>query len=91
MKHTMTFLSIFLFVIFFFVGCEKNNTRLYQGYAEGEFVNISSSQSGRLDKLFVRRGDTVKYGSNLFALECENETLALQQALTRLKMDDFTL
>ena len=87
----MTFLSIFLFVILFFLGCEKNTTRVYQGYAEGEFVNISSSQSGRLDKLFVRRGDNVKYGSNLFALECENETLALQQASSALAVAQSTL
>ena len=84
--------SFLLFIaLFIFIGCEKNTPRVYQGYAEGEFVNISSSQSGRLDKLFVRRGDNVKYGSNLFALECENETLALQQASSALAVAQSTL
>jgi HlyD family secretion protein len=69
-----------LLLLLFFAGCRKNDEKTYQGYAEGEFVNISSSQSGTLDKLFVKRGDQVSDHSNLFALECQSEVIALHQA-----------
>jgi HlyD family secretion protein len=49
-------------------GCQKEGATTYQGYAEGEFVNIASSQSGRLDKLFVKKGESVAKNSALFAL-----------------------
>lgn len=64
---------------------------MYNGYAEGEYVNISSTQSGKLDKLFVTRGAHVSSNDNLFALECESEVLALQQAQADLAAAEATL
>jgi len=52
----------------------------YQGYVEGEFVYLSSSQSGTLTQLAVQRGQTVAANAPAFALEAVNETAALQQA-----------
>ena len=52
----------------------------YQGYVEGEFVSVSASQAGRLDRLSAARGDTVAQGAPLFALECADEAAARQQA-----------
>ncbi|TKC79930.1 HlyD family efflux transporter periplasmic adaptor subunit [Trinickia terrae] len=52
----------------------------YQGYVEGEFVYLSSSQSGTLAQLFVRRGQTVAGNTPVFTLESVDETAALQQA-----------
>ncbi|CAN0625790.1 HlyD family secretion protein [Burkholderia multivorans] len=52
----------------------------YQGYVEGEFVYLSSSQSGTLTQLSVQRGQTVAADTPAFALEAVNETAALQQA-----------
>ncbi|PTB21682.1 secretion protein HlyD [Trinickia symbiotica] len=52
----------------------------YQGFAEGEFVYVSSSQSGTLAQLSVKRGQNVAAGTPLFALEAVDETAALQQA-----------
>ncbi|NHL68874.1 HlyD family efflux transporter periplasmic adaptor subunit [Burkholderia ambifaria] len=52
----------------------------YQGYVEGEFVYLSSSQAGTLTQLSVERGQTVAAGTPVFALEAVSETAALQQA-----------
>jgi len=64
---------------------------MYNGYAEGEFVNLSSTQSGKLDKLFVKRGDHVSIKDNLFALECDSELLTLKQATADLAAAEATL
>ncbi len=49
----------------------------YQGYVEGEFVQISSAVAGRLTVLAVQRGDSVQTGNPLFCLEDDYETAAL--------------
>jgi HlyD family secretion protein len=72
-------------------GCQKENGKTYQGYAEGEFVNIASSQSGRLDKLFVNRGQNISKDAPLFALECDSEVAAVNQAKSELKVAIATL
>jgi HlyD family secretion protein len=71
--------SFFLISVLVLTGCNKDETPTYQGYVEGEYVNISSSQSGRLDKLFVTRGENVKTDAPLFVLDSENETDQLHQ------------
>ncbi|WP_321856877.1 HlyD family secretion protein [Burkholderia cenocepacia] len=52
----------------------------YQGYVEGEFVYLSSSQAGTLTQLSVERGQAVAAGAPAFALDAVSETAALQQA-----------
>ncbi|RQR65874.1 HlyD family efflux transporter periplasmic adaptor subunit [Burkholderia sp. Bp9126] len=63
-------------------GCKQraDERPTYQGYVEGEFVYLSSSQSGTLAQLAVQRGQTVAANAPAFALEAVNETAALQQA-----------
>lgn len=90
MKYIPLLFPLFMTIIFF-SGCESNTAKTYQGYVEGEFVNISSSQSGRLDKLFIKRGESISKNTNLFALECENELLALQQVSAELFAAQATL
>ena len=82
---------LFLFLVLLLGGCEHSQIQTYSGYAEGEFVNISSTQSGKLDKLFVKRGDHVSLNDNLFALECESELLSLKQAQGDLSAAESTL
>lgn len=88
MKTTMLLLTISFFI---FNGCQKSDTQIFSGYAEAEFVNISSTQSGKLDKLFIKRGDKVALNANLFALECDSELLALKQASEDLSAAEATL
>lgn len=80
-----------LLLLFMFAGCQSSDIQNYQGYAEGEFVNISSTQSGKLDKLFVKRGDTVSKDTALYALESDSEVIALNQAASALAVAESTL
>nr|WP_321803537.1 HlyD family efflux transporter periplasmic adaptor subunit [Burkholderia sp. BCC1988] len=64
----------------FFTGCSKPPGNTYQGYVEGEYLYMASSQAGRLVNLAVRRGETVTSGALLFALEASNEEDAFDQA-----------
>ena len=63
------------------MGCSEKRPPSYQGYIEGEFVYVSSAESGRLDRLLVARGDSTVPGAALFVLESENEAAAQRQAL----------
>lgn len=63
----------------------------FQGYVEGEFVNVATSQAGRLDALAVARGQQVERGSPLFALEAANEVALRQQAANQLKAAEAQL
>ncbi|KWK77446.1 HlyD family secretion protein [Burkholderia ubonensis] len=61
-------------------GQRADERATYQGYVEGEFVYLSSSQSGTLAQLAVQRGQSVAENTPAFALEAVDETAALQQA-----------
>ena len=61
-------------------GCSNTQPPTYQGYVEGEFVNVSSSESGRLERLLVARGEHAPAGAPLFALEAEPQAAAVLQA-----------
>jgi len=71
---------VLYFVIFASVGCSHKKSNSYQGYVEGEFVYVSSSQSGRLDHLSVVRGEKIALHAPLFSLESESEADAKRQA-----------
>ncbi|MGD9788032.1 MAG: HlyD family secretion protein [Sulfuricellaceae bacterium] len=58
---------------------------VYQGYAEGEYVRVAAPFAGSLTALAVKRGDQVKAGAPLYALEQENERAARLEAEERLK------
>lgn len=63
--------------------CQKTDPSLVQGYVEGEFVYVASPFGGRLDKLSVQRGDQVKAGQVLFALDAASEIAARDEAQRR--------
>jgi HlyD family secretion protein len=64
----------------FCLSCSSPHPESYQGYVEGEFVYLSSSQPGQLAHLAVSRGVQVTAGAPLFTLEAVEETAAQQQA-----------
>jgi HlyD family secretion protein len=55
--------------------CGNGNSNSYQGWAEGVFVFVGPDEAGRVEKLAVREGDTVKPGDLLFTVDSD-----LQQA-----------
>jgi HlyD family secretion protein len=70
----------FLGLLLLTTGCSRHGQDAYQGYAEGEFVYVASSQPGRLDQLAVVRGQQVTAGTPLFVLESVQELAAQRQA-----------
>ena len=65
--------------------CNRGPRDTSQGYVEGEFVYMASSQAGQLVGLPVQRGQTVTSGALLFTLESQNEADAVQQASRQLE------
>jgi len=63
-----------------FSACSKDNPGSYQGYVEGEFVHVGSGVAGRLERLFVARGQSVEANAALFELEADQEAAAVRQA-----------
>ncbi|VVE00776.1 Multidrug resistance protein MdtA [Pandoraea eparura] len=61
-------------------GCGDHGPRPWQGYVEGEFVYVASSQAGTLTTLSVTRGQQVKAGDALFDLESTFELAAQAHA-----------
>jgi HlyD family secretion protein len=73
-----------LFVALTLAACSHRDDNTYQGYVEGEFVYLASSQPGTLTQLSVTRGETVDASAPVFALESVDEAAALQQAQQQL-------
>ena len=66
------------------VGCDHPPSDLVQGYVEGEFIYVAAPLAGTLESLSVRRGDQVRAGHNLFALEQAPEKDARDEAERKL-------
>lgn len=67
-----------------FSACSKSPSHdVFHGYVEGEFVYVASPLAG-IVTLAVARGDTVKKGEPLFALESEAERSSRDEARRRL-------
>ncbi|HEX4618388.1 MAG TPA: HlyD family efflux transporter periplasmic adaptor subunit [Steroidobacteraceae bacterium] len=64
--------------------CSGSRGTTYQGYAEGEFVYLASSQPGRLEHLAVSRGQQVGQGTLVFSLEASEEQAGQHQAQQQL-------
>ena len=60
--------------------CSRPGAIAHQGYVEGEFVHVAAGTSGRLEQLFVQRGQTIAAGAPLFRLEADQESAAVRQA-----------
>src|ERR1700744_2480879 len=72
-------------------GCSGDVPGTYQGYIEGEYVYVASPIGGSLTNLLVARGDSVKAGQLLFALERQSELAALDQAQKNLDQSQANL
>lgn len=66
------------------LGCSGSGTTPFQGYVEGEFVYMASSQPGRLQHLATQRGQQVARDAELFTLEAIQEKAEQQQARQQL-------
>lgn len=73
-----------IFCLFLLVGCSNGRGNALQGYVEGEYTNIAPLLSGRLQKLYVERGQSVIMGQRLFDLDPEPEASELSKAISDL-------
>ena len=87
----LPFLSAVLSGFLAVTGCSGKPSPGHQGYVEGEFVHVSSSETGRLVHLSVTRGQRVQAGTPLFSLESVNEAAAQRQARQQLSAADAQL
>ena len=65
--------------------CSREPTNVFQGYVEGDFVYMASSQPGQLVSLGVQRGQEIAAGTTLFTLESQSEADAVTQAQHQLQ------
>ena len=84
-------LAAFALAALLLSGCDKPAPAGYQGYIEGEFVNLASAFAGQLQKLHVRRGTQVTAGQPVFVLEQGNEQAARVEEEERLKSAEAKL
>ena len=73
------------------LGCRGAGSHQVQGYVEGEYVYVASPLAGELELLGVERGDQVKAGQELFALEDAAERASRDEALQRLAQSQAEL
>ena len=71
--------------------CKPADQHGWQGYVEAEYTYIAPLGSGRITTLAVARGDTVKAGQPLFALERDAELAARDQAAAELAQAESDL
>jgi HlyD family secretion protein len=69
--------------------CHRDAVTSWQGYAEGEYVNIAAPRGGRLLELAVHKGETIAAGAPLFRLDPEPEATAVAEARQRLEQAGF--
>jgi HlyD family secretion protein len=66
-------------------GCFGGDEPTFQGYVEGEFVEVAPEVSGRIVEISVRRGDVVGAGARLFRLDGGEAKAAAAQAEAELE------
>ena len=75
----------FAFVLASLAGCSGQSASGYQGYVEGDFVHLASPLGGRLERLWVQRGQAIDAGARVFALDTQEEVAARRQADEQVK------
>ncbi|QDL54148.1 HlyD family secretion protein [Rhodoferax aquaticus] len=63
--------------------CTQKPPAAWSGYAEGDYVYVSSPIAGRVEGVAVRAGESVRQGAALFNLDASSEKLAEKEAEAR--------
>ena len=83
-RRVLIWLGYALAVLCGLMSCSRPDGNRVQGYVEGEFVYVASPLAGALESLYVARGEQVKVGDPLFALDRQPEKDAVDEAERRL-------
>jgi len=73
-------LTVAILASAFLSGCSSSTPGEFQGYIEGEYVNVAPPLGGALTNLAVARGEEVRAGQLLFELERSSEAAVLDEA-----------
>ncbi|UQZ87889.1 secretion protein HlyD [Deltaproteobacteria bacterium Smac51] len=79
-KRNIRNLTVSLIAALLLTSSCSSGPETYQGYVEGEFLYLASSQSGRLNGLAASSGFLAEKGQPLFTLDGEYETTLVKQA-----------
>ena len=60
-------------------GCKEKRDPGFQGWVEADMIFVSPDESGRVTKLFVREGDEVKPGMQLYSVDDDLQKADLNQ------------
>ncbi len=78
-------------LLFLLGSCSDYEGQPLQGYVEGEYTLMASTVSGKLFKLHVERGQSVKADQRLFDLDPEPESSAFKKAKSNLDAEKSKL
>ena len=65
--------------------------RIFQGYIEGDLIQVSAEEGGRVAKLTVQEGDEVAAGQPLFSLEGSVQQAQADEAEARMRQAEAQL
>ena len=83
-QRVLFYIGCALVVLVTLASCSSHPSNRVQGYVEGEFIYVASPFAGQLESLFVQRGQWVKAGDPLFALDRQPEKDTRDQAADEL-------
>ena len=64
--------------------CQKTSDTTFQGWVEADLIYVGPDESGRLESLRVREGDSVETGRFLFAVDPELQQADVDTAMASL-------
>jgi len=64
-------LLVISFALLLAAACSRAESNLMQGYGEADYLYLSSQDAGVIGELFVREGDVVEQGQQVFRLDPE--------------------
>ena len=82
---------LFCLSLCFSLSCSENEKDIFQGYVDADYVFIASPFGGTLERLAVKRGDSLKSGSLLFELDTEYQMASQSEAGRELDRAKATL
>ena len=72
--------ALFILPLLLLAACSGSQDNAFQGYVEGDFVDVAPDVGGRIVEIAVRRGATVAAGDLLFRIDATEAEGAVDQA-----------